>query len=693
MAVPSAPKRNAAKFSVERVTAGGVTMLSLNGTLDHGFEGRAIADSVTTKKLVLGMRDVRRFASWGMSEWMDFLRMNADRDIYLVECSTYASTQINLVTGLLGHSKLVSFYAPYRCGSCGEEFETLIVVPRDRANMHELQSDTQPCATCGGNSRIEEHSAQVVAAVNGRPPFDVDDEVVSFLRTNLGYDLPIDLTRFRAQRRVRAPYTYLRLSGSLATLPGERLAKAVQGTTVVDLGGVMGYPSQLEGWHGFVEAARTQGSALQLLACPVGFLETALTAEELRDRVKIRTFALSYECARCQTSSPHVIDVAENLEHLAQGIAPTRSCTSCHATIDASMTPELVKQLRLLPARDRDPALDAFLTKARGESPEKLEDALAVATEPVTKASSRRNLYLVLGSFVVVGAAAAAAAVATKHQHEAPVVASTQPSATSQPLGPGFVRPEWILSDVPSSAYCHDLVNRVMCVGVSSYRGTREEAVAEATDAALEELVTAVGLKISDPFFKEHVALIYSPLRAKALASLEDADVDRSSPQYLAASREIGKARRHVVEMLHRSGGAAVPSRRTDWYWEEYAKKGGGTEQLVFVRYDITLDAVRALVDKYSVLSTFGDSSAVTVFPELGWQYPDLPGGAVIVKAGKEFAEASIAPLAIVTTSGGKPVADAEELAHEVRDTHETLMLDVKSGDGPAKRVELHAHP
>ncbi len=693
MAVPSVPNRNAGKFSVERVVSGGVTMLTLSGTLDHGFEGRAIADSVGSKKLVIGMREVRRFASWGMSEWMDFLRMNADRDLYLVECSTYAANQINLVTGLLGQAKLVSFYAPYRCGSCGEEFETLVVVPRDRSSIRELPSAPQPCATCGGNARLEEHSAQVLAAVVERPPFDLDDEVIAFLRTNLGYDLPVDLARFRAQRRVRAPYTYLRLSGNLATLPSEKLAKAVHATTIVDLERTMVDPTQLEGWHGFVSTAKAQGAALQLVACPPGFLESALTAEDLRDRVKVRTFALAYECPRCQVSSPHMVDVAENLEYLAQGTAPTAICSSCNAALTATLTPELVKQLRLLPARDRDPALDAFLAKARAEPAEKLEDALAVAAERPIKAGSRRNVVLVAGAFIAVAAIGGGIAVATRKHETAPVVAGTQPTATSQPAGPQYVRPDWILSDVPSSAYCHDLVNRVMCVGVSSYRGTREEAVAEANDAALEELVTAVGLKISDSFFKENVVPGYSPVRAKALAALQDADVDRSSPQYLAASTTVGKARRHVVEMLQASGGVAVPTRRTDWYWEEYAKKAGGTEQLVFVRYDITLDAVRALVDKYAAVSTFGDSSAMTVFPAVGWQYPDLPGGAVIVKAGKSLADAGIAPLAIVAKAGGKPVTDSAVLAHDLHEARGPLTLEVKAGDGALKPVELHARP
>src|SRR5262249_40641706 len=103
-----APKPPATeKFAVEKATFGRVTLLTLQGTLHNAFEGRRLAESIRTKKVVVSMRDVRRFASWGMTEWMDFLRISADSDLYIVECSTYAVGQINLVTGLLGHAKLV----------------------------------------------------------------------------------------------------------------------------------------------------------------------------------------------------------------------------------------------------------------------------------------------------------------------------------------------------------------------------------------------------------------------------------------------------------------------------------------------------------------------------------------------------------------------------------------------------------
>src|SRR5213078_2369633 len=123
------PAQPSQKFKLDRITNGRITFLALHGILDETFEGQKVAESVRTKKIVVSLREVQRLASWGMAEWMNFLRATADRDLYLVECSTYAVNQMNLVTGLMGHGKLVSFYAPYRCGSCSEEFETLMLVP------------------------------------------------------------------------------------------------------------------------------------------------------------------------------------------------------------------------------------------------------------------------------------------------------------------------------------------------------------------------------------------------------------------------------------------------------------------------------------------------------------------------------------------------------------------------------------
>jgi DNA-directed RNA polymerase subunit RPC12/RpoP len=696
-ALPQA--RTQDKFASEKTTFGGITLLTLQGTLDQAFEGRKIAESIHTKKLVVSMRNVRRFASWGMSEWMDFLRINATRELYLVECSTYSMSQINLVTGLLGHAKLVSFYASYRCGSCSEEHETLFIIPRDRETIRDLPGSHHECPTCGGRARLEEYPAAFFETIADRPSFDIEDEVLAFFRSHLQYGLAPDLTRFRAFRRVHKGYTYIRMSGSLATLPRDLMVAASEGTTVADLEGIVFDPAhaQVTEWRTYLRTVLPKLKSLQLLHCPLGFLEHAVAPEDLRDKLKVRTFALPYDCLRCETTTAHMVDVAENLEQLVVGTAPSARCATCGSSLVAIPSPDQIALMRCLPARDRDAALDKFLAAVRGEPSAKLENclvALAPQRMPRAPVAARRVLYVALGlGMLILGGLVAVALGLWKQRGEPIAMAGNQGGIAARPPPPTFERPAWIMSDVPSSAYCHDMINRLMCIGVSSYRPTRDEAVAEASDAALEELVSAVGLKISDPVFRETVITGYAGARAKALSALQSAELDQASAAYAAADELVIKARKRVVEVLHASGGAAVPSQRSDWYWEEYAAKKGGTEVLVFVRYDVTLDAVKALVEKYSAATPVNGSTAMTAFPALAWQSTDFTGGALLTKVGHPFADVGIAAQSVVMAVGDQRVGDAIGFARRIdawkQQTEGDLALTVKTGDTPAHTIEI----
>jgi hypothetical protein len=687
------------KFKLDRSTTGGITMLTLQGVLDEGFEGQKVAETVKTKKLLINLRNVRRFASWGMSEWMNFMRGVSDYDLYFIECSAYAVNQMNLVTGLIGHGKLVSFYAPFRCAACGEEFEALMVVPIDRAAIRDIADMMRPCGTCGANARMDKYPASMYSQIADRPVFDIDDEVVAFLRGRFKYDLAPNLTRFRAFRRVQDNLTYIRLSGSMTTLSPDLLARASQGTTIVDLASVVFDPNELASWRSYVRGAMANVTSLQLLDCPPGFLEHGVLPEDLQTKLKVRTFALDYQCLTCETTTPYMVDVAPNLEQLTEGIIPTARCPTCQSVLVPPVT-DLAGLLRRLPARENDPAQERFLAKARTEPVTKLEDCLVARPAKDAKAGGISKIVYIgsgIAALLVAGMVVIAMGVwKQRGQTVAPEQGSNVGSSgVTQPTGPSYQRPDWIILDQPASAFCQEAgINRLTCIGVSSYRSNQNDAVIEAADAALDELVNAVALKINAQVFKDTELASYSSARSKALQALQALDTDRRSAGYAAADEVVRKARHRVADILKESGAPAAPTQRSDWYWEEYAiEKGGGTEFLVFVRYDVTLDAVKALVEKYSAVTSFDGGAAITAFPGLAWQYADFTGGAVLTKVGRPYSNAAIAPHSILVSVGDQHVVDAAGLARQLTEATKTpgdLKVTVKTGDGAPQAIDVH---
>ncbi|MBA3503538.1 MAG: hypothetical protein M4D80_07570 [Myxococcota bacterium] len=695
-AISAAPRD---KFSVEKAVFGDITLLTISGTLNVDFSAKKTANGIKTARIVLDMRRVRRFASWGMTEWMDFLRFTAKRDVYIVECSPYALSQLNLVTGLLGHAKLVSYYTSFRCSKCGEEIENTFVIPRDREKIRELPHRHVDCPTCGGNARLEEYPAAFFETIADRPAFDLDDEVLAFLRSHLRYEIEPDLDRFRAHRAVKNEYTYMRLSGDVGALPLDPLVQGAQGTTVIDLERLIADPqTDFAPWHVFVSTAMEKVDSLQLMNCPVGFLERGVATKDLKKKLKVRTFALAYDCAHCERQSVHLIDVADNLEQLAEGTSPTVKCPTCRASLLAGLSMDLSMLLRTLPARDRDVALDKFLVASRAIPNDKLENCLvpsATTTKPAKATDTRRVLYLALGLGTLLVAGVAVIGFLMWKERTEPtkvVMPATDPDKTTTPT---FTRPEWIVSQVPSSAYCHDMINRMMCVGVSAYRPTKEDGVAEASDAALEELVNSVALKITDPFFRESVLPQYSEARSKQLSALQSADLDRktdpmAAAAFAAADEIVRKARKRVVESLQASGGAAVPTQRSDWYWEEYAGESGKpNEVLVFVRYDVSLDAMRALVETYSTSTVAKGTTAMTAYPALGWRYPDFKGGVVLTKLHRKLVSAGIQPQQVVTAVDEHRVTDAGTFARYINEAPDDVKLTVVSGDAPPAVIKV----
>jgi S1-C subfamily serine protease len=79
----------------------------------------------------------------------------------------------------------------------------------------------------------------------------------------------------------------------------------------------------------------------------------------------------------------------------------------------------------------------------------------------------------------------------------------------------------------------------------------------------------------------------------------------------------------------------------------------------------------------------------MTAFPALGWQHAEHAGGAMVVKPGKSFASAGLAPGAIIVAAAGQPITDAPSLEKAWAKGSDDLELSVVTSGKPSTvRVE-----
>src|SRR5687767_3149242 len=97
---PGAPAGGAAaKISIDKYAEGGTVCLKFAGTIDESFEGKKLASTIKAKTLVLDLADVKKISSFGIREWVDFIKTvgNTAEEIVLIECAPKVVDQLNMV--------------------------------------------------------------------------------------------------------------------------------------------------------------------------------------------------------------------------------------------------------------------------------------------------------------------------------------------------------------------------------------------------------------------------------------------------------------------------------------------------------------------------------------------------------------------------------------------------------------------
>src|SRR5262249_41073868 len=141
---------------------------------------------------------------------------------------------------------------------------------------------------------------------------------------------------------------------------------------------------------------------------------------------------------------------------------PQNKCDSCGGATICTAGGDILAHLPHLPRPEIDQDVLKFIKHAQKRKPEKRQSTQAAGgAMPVMRWQMLIPLGLVVLLAVVGGVYLAI---------------GTMGAGRTTAASLAQKRPAWITSATPASAYCTDLSNRTVCVGVSSYQRTKEAA-------------------------------------------------------------------------------------------------------------------------------------------------------------------------------------------------------------------------
>lgn len=337
---------------------------------------------------------------------------------------------------------------------------------------------------------------------------------------------------------------------------------------------------------------------------------------------------------------------------------------------------------RRVDASNVSPGLRRFLDRLTAHDPAdrfpSAADALRALDHPPRAVSRwRRAPRPWLGAAAAVSVLAAGAGTfslvrrSSRDDPARPVPVAIAPPA---PARPAWARPE----PVPGSTWCEVAGDTVACTAASRYRSSREEARAEAEDAALEALVHQATVGASN----------LGPAEITRQQKLEAFDRgDRSVVSDVTTARA-------TVARLARAGRGQAWQPAHDFWWEEYdAANGDGSEFLFFVHLETRRADAAAFEASYAPVEVSG-TMLVPLLPSVGWLFDPGEDQAYLVRArpSGRLRLLGLRPDDIILVDRSLPPADLEAAMSEHLDVlvrrgpfYQTeLRVNVRGGDAPA---------
>lgn len=622
----------AAAAKITRAKRGDVNVVSFSGRLSESFKGDTLGRELTGV-VVFDLGNVERITSFGVREWLQMLAVAADRvkKIYFAHCSEAIVNQLSMIRKFAGSAQVVSFFAPYLCDSCGEQFERLFDCELDADAIRSSDAPESVCQRCNGRGRFD----------------DDPDTYLAFAPNHVGQPIPAAVRAVLQELAAAAPQptvdaiektvegelTRVRVHAKLGgAVRWQRILDGIEGALVVDLGGVAALDEA--GVANFESALSSLGpevDSVRLERCPQQVLEHFAAAGTPR-RVTITSTVLTGFCPSCSVQRPALLIADQHAHAIAAGREPTLNCKRCNgplSLVDAGGVVQFLSRQRRRPssaprASTPPPApVQVAAPTAISQAPAPLMPSLA---PPPPQASSRGVLVgaAILSLAILISAGFFAYARSRAGIANEPPTPSAKTSAAA---------PAWsAVADLPPPWVERPFVeenNMLLIVGRAEKATTAEAALAQARNEAIGRVLRHLETDLAG-----------TPVHDFLVARLKDDEARR---------RSSAVAERYLRQV----GNFAQPDRGET----VVRQREGGVE--AFARYRLSRTSYAQALATYRATSSLQGMTVARVFPTLEAP-PDSELVVISVAKGRIADSAGVKVGDFVNAGASKPVTTVE---------------------------------
>ena len=333
--------------TVELVTAGDATLVSVSGLVDERFVG--FGDLGATKAAVINVSGMTRMTSFGVRQWlkaMDALPKSIT-DLYLLGCPTFFVDQLNMVLHFGGAGKILTVVAPYTCPSCGVESGETIDVLAERANLVKGGLPEKECAKCGGKLEFDETPESYFAFMSKYAASSIQPAAAQLLAAHRLYTSPDSATEKppRIIKLVHGSVTYFRIIGTIGSMFRARpFLVGAEGEVVIDLAEVDRFDSGgHKEWRRLLKSLAGQVPTVTLVDVTESFLASAGDTLAIARNIGVASVLVPYGCVECDRTSHESVPLEGATWPLQFG---AHVCTTCGGTTRSELPAEALVPLQ-----------------------------------------------------------------------------------------------------------------------------------------------------------------------------------------------------------------------------------------------------------------------------------------------------------------------------------------------------------